>query len=103
MRKILHFILTFILLISVSGCSSYIIAIDSDPTEADVNLVNDEGKRIYAGKTPVKITSKHIPEGDYTLILSKPGYEDNSTFRGNLKRDKKKKLDLGTRTLKKAE
>lgn len=103
MRNTLSILILFLVGITLHSCSSYIVAIDSNPKEADVNVVNNDGQKIYAGRTPVKITSKFIPEGDYTIILSKPGYEDNRTFRGNLKKDKIKNLNLGTRTLKKIE
>ena len=89
--------------ITIYSCSSssYALKIDTEPQYSDVNIINAEGEVTYTTKAPAKILQKQLPEGDYTVVLSKPGYEETTTFKGNSKY-KVKKVDLGTRTLKKS-
>jgi len=74
---------------------------DSDPEEAEIRIINDKGETVYSGKTPATVPSKYIPKGDYTIVLSKEGYEDNIALKGNQKTLKLNKMNLGKRPLKK--
>lgn len=101
MKKILVIGYIFVAFILFSGCSSYAFIMDTNPEGAEVNIMNNKGEIVYSEKAPVKISSKHIPKGDYTVVLTKPGYEEMIALKGNSKNLKLNKMNLGTRTLKK--
>lgn len=101
MKKIFFILQIFVAFILFSGCSSHAFTMDTNPEGAEVNIINSKGEIVYKEKAPVKISSKHIPKGDYTIVLTKPGYEKTTALRGNSKDLKLKKMELGTRTLKK--
>lgn len=101
MRTIFFIILISMVCFSFSSCSSYAFIIDSNPKEADIRIVNGNGETFYTGKTPAEVAQKHIPKGDYAIILSKSGYEELVALTGNSKNLRLKKMNLGTRTLKK--
>lgn len=97
-------ILLFFIIISgatLTGCSSYAFIVDSNPGEADLHIKNSRSEIVYTGKTPAKVASKYIPKGDYIITLTKPGYEELRVLKGNQKTLKLKKMNLGTRSLKK--
>ncbi|WP_029903083.1 PEGA domain-containing protein [Prevotella sp. 10(H)] len=103
MKKILYVAFTIILCSALTGCSSYAFFVDSNPPGADLTIENSYGEVLYTVKTPAKVESKYMPEGDYTIFLTKDGYEKTRVLKGNESTLKLKKMNLGTRALKKAE
>lgn len=101
MKKIFFIIQIFVAFILFSGCSSYAFTMDTNPEGAEVNIIDSKGETVYSEKAPVKISSKNIPKGDYTIVLTKSGYEKTIVLKGNSKDLKLKRMDLGTRTLNK--
>ena len=63
---------------SIIGKSVYPVAITSKPDQADITIVDETGKTVFAGKTPttVSLSTKagYFQGKDYTVTFSKPGY-----------------------------
>lgn len=97
-----NILITFTTCILYYSCSSYAFYVDSDPTGADLNIINNNKEIVYTGKTPIKVDSKNIPKGEYLIILSKIGYEDETVLKGNSENLRLKKMNLGKRNLKKS-
>ncbi len=93
-----NILLVIIISVVSSSCSSYAFYIDSNPESADLKIINNTDTT-YIGKTPIKVASKNIPEGNYIITLSKLGYEEEIVLKGNSKNLRMKKTDLGKRNL----
>ena len=63
---------------SIIGKSVYPVAITSKPDQADITIVDETGKTVFAGKTPttVSLSTKagYFRGKNYTVTFSKPGY-----------------------------
>lgn len=100
MKKILFVLISIVFCILYSGCASQAFTLNSDPEGADIYITNDKGETALVGKTPAMVSSKYIPKGDYIISISKTGYEKKTVLEGNSSL-KLKKMNLGTRSLKK--
>jgi len=82
-KKVFTLIYGVIFIITV-GCasivskSSYQVAINSQPDQADISITDEKGKIIYTGKTPTIVTldtkAGFFKGKDYAVTFSKEGY-----------------------------
>lgn len=90
MKKFLFAILCVITCVLFSSCasiftkSSYPVAINSNPEGAKISIINKKGEEVYVGKTPATVTldasSKYMSGEKLTVIISKPGYEEEKVY-----------------------
>lgn len=70
--------------ITATGCasivskSSYPVAINSNPGQAEITITDETGKAIYSGKTPTTVTldtkNGYFKGKDYTVTFKKDGF-----------------------------
>ena len=85
--RALNFTFVFILVLATAcstmvSKSTYPVRIYSQPTEAEISVVDRNGKTVYEGKTP-KVLDLKASAGDYIVTFKKQGY---ATYSGKLKR-----------------
>lgn len=93
MNRYFYLVIMAGLLPTWCGCASivsksvYPVAIRSNPSSAEVTIVNRAGKEVYHGTTPATVQLKagagYFKGEDYTVIFEKPGYENSE---GKIKR-----------------
>jgi hypothetical protein len=63
---------------SIIGKSQYPVTITSQPDQAEITIVDDEGKTIYSGTTPTTVTlgtkAGYFWGRNYTVTFNKQGY-----------------------------
>ena len=63
---------------SIVGKSAYLVAITSQPDQADITIADETGKTIFNGKTPTTVTlntkAGYFRGKDYTVTFAKAGY-----------------------------
>ncbi len=68
---------------SIVSKSSYPVAINSSPDQADFTIVNKHGEVIHSGKTPATVTLKsgcgYFSGEEYHVTFKKDGYATNTT------------------------
>lgn len=74
--------------LAVAGCATIIdgsskpVSIQTNPSGAKFTISNREGQVISSGTTPQQITLKngdgYFKKGEYTIKVSKPGYDDTT-------------------------
>lgn len=76
---------------SIVSKSSYPVVINSNPDAASFEITNRAGQKVESGQTPATVTLKsssgYFKGEAYTIVLKKPGYQDqtytiNSTVDG---------------------
>jgi len=87
-RSSLGFLLLFALLLSAAGCASIVgktmhpVTVNSTPAQADITIVDEAGKTVFAGKTPTTVTlmggDGYFHGKDYTITFSKDGFEKHT-------------------------
>lgn len=76
-------------IVFLTGCASivsknmYPVTFNSHPDEAVIVIRDEKGKQIYKGRTPTTLTlssgESYFHSKRYTVTLSKPGYEEQTT------------------------
>ena len=63
---------------SIVSKSSYPVSITSEPSGADITIVDESGRTIVSDKTPTTVTLEagggYFKGKDYTVTFTKPGY-----------------------------
>ena len=83
MKRIIIFLLLSTFTISFTSCatiftkSSYPITFTSNPTDANITIVNSSGKTLYTGSTPtyvrLKAAAGYMKKEEYSVTFSKEG------------------------------
>ncbi len=68
---------------SIIKCSSHEIAFTSTPTQANINIVDEDGSQVFNGKTPATVTLNkkrgYFSGKTYYVTVDKPGYKTFET------------------------
>jgi len=93
-RSFYRYLAVFVLVTAAAGCASIVgktmhpVVINSKPDQADIVIVDEGGKTVFAGKTPTTVTLSggdgYFHAKDYSVTFSKPGFEQHTTV---IKRD----------------
>jgi hypothetical protein len=67
---------------SIVGRSNYAIPLDSDPSQATLKIIDEDGAEIFSGMTPTTVSLEsgraYFDRREYTATFSKPGYQDET-------------------------
>ena len=84
MKKIIY-ITACIFVIFLTGCativsgSKYPVNLSSDPSGAEISIINGKGKIVFTGVTPTEIKLNagqgYFKRADYKIVIEKEGYE----------------------------
>jgi len=64
---------------TILGDKTHLMNIASNPSEADINIVDEKGQAVFQGKTPTNVTlqksdGSYWGKKSYTVNVAKPGY-----------------------------